>query len=61
MKLALLSVCRSAGPPRIVVSGGIASGGSAIVHSKTAGGSSTRPKTFVERTSKVWPSKVRFV
>src|SRR5918999_738112 len=44
----------SGGVSMIVVSGSLTPSGSAIVHSKLAGGSSRRPNLFVDCTSNVW-------
>src|SRR5918992_1266514 len=54
VKSAVASVVGSSGPESIVVSGSSVSAGTSTVHSKTAGGSSTRRKRFVDCTSKVW-------
>src|SRR5687768_11518660 len=45
----------------ISVSGSFTPSGSAIVHSKAAGGSSRRPNLFVDWTSNVWSPSVRCV
>src|SRR5918992_6301521 len=51
----------STGVEMISVSGSFTPSGSAIVHSKAAGGSSSRRNLFVDCTSKVWSPSVRCV
>src|SRR5918999_1694223 len=61
VNLAVVDELGSVGDEMIVVSGSFTPSGSAIVHSKLAGGSSSRPNLFVDCTSNVWSPSVRCV
>src|SRR5688572_24186977 len=61
VNVAVVAGLGSLGVLMIVVSGSFTPSGSAIVHSKLAGGSSRRPNLFVDCTSNVWSPRVRCV
>ena len=57
VKVALDAALRSSGPVRISVSAGTASGGRAMIHSMSAGGSSTSRNSIPKRAFVAWTSK----